>query len=97
MDGTPAWTPGERLSLEHALGAYTSGVTYQAFGEHDRGTLEAGKAADLVWLSARPPSPAIPTPPSCLQEARPERAMRAFELGLDAIIHGLDERLRRLC
>ncbi|MGW5687341.1 amidohydrolase [Nonomuraea sp. NPDC003754] len=54
VDGTPAWTPGERLSLEDALRAYTAGVAYQAFAEADRGTLEPGKAADLVWLSADP-------------------------------------------
>ncbi|MFE3455357.1 amidohydrolase [Nonomuraea sp. NPDC059194] len=54
VDGTPAWTPDERLTLEDALAAYTSGVAYQAFAEADRGTLEAGKAADLVWLSADP-------------------------------------------
>ncbi|MEV2272120.1 amidohydrolase [Nonomuraea africana] len=53
LDGSgDAWTPGERLSVADALTAYTSGVAYQAFAESDRGALDTGKAADLVWLSA---------------------------------------------
>ena len=28
----------------------TSGVSYQAFSETYRGSLEIGKAADMVWL-----------------------------------------------
>ncbi|GAA3472158.1 amidohydrolase [Nonomuraea roseola] len=55
LDGAgEAWTPDERLSVEDALAAYTSGVAYQAFAEADRGALDTGKAADLVWLSADP-------------------------------------------
>jgi predicted amidohydrolase YtcJ len=44
------WIAEERITLDDALRAYTSGVAYQAFAEEERGTLAPGKAADLVWL-----------------------------------------------
>jgi predicted amidohydrolase YtcJ len=44
------WLPEERVSLQDALCAYTAGVAYQAFAEHQRGTLTPGTSADLVWL-----------------------------------------------
>ncbi|MDT7727243.1 MAG: hypothetical protein QOI21_3819 [Actinomycetota bacterium] len=51
--GTPLG-PGERLTPEQALRAYTHGSAYAAFREHDVGTLEPGKLADFVALSADP-------------------------------------------
>ena len=48
------WVPKEKISVEQALKAYTSANAY-AFGEEDvSGTLEAGKRADFVILSADP-------------------------------------------
>ena len=41
----------ERLSVEDTLHAYTAGGAYAAHCEHRFGTLEPGKAADLVMLS----------------------------------------------
>ncbi len=50
-DGSgPSWIPEERINLETALAAYTAGVAYLNFQEHETGTLEAGKYADLVVL-----------------------------------------------
>lgn len=46
--------PDERLTPEQALRAYTYGSAYSAFREHDLGTLEVGKLADFVALSADP-------------------------------------------
>jgi predicted amidohydrolase YtcJ len=46
--------PDERLTPEQALRAYTYGSAYAAFREHDLGTLEPGKLADFVALSADP-------------------------------------------
>jgi predicted amidohydrolase YtcJ len=46
--------PDERLTPEQALRAYTYGSAYAAFREHDLGTLEPGKIADFVALSADP-------------------------------------------
>jgi predicted amidohydrolase YtcJ len=46
--------PQERLTPEQALRAYTHGSAYAAFREHDVGTLEPGKLADFVALSADP-------------------------------------------
>lgn len=45
------WVPGEKISLEEALTAYTSGSAYAGFAEGNSGRLEIGKFADLVVLS----------------------------------------------
>jgi len=50
--GLPAdgWQPEERLTLDEALDAATSGVAFQSGDQDHRGTLHPGMAADLVWL-----------------------------------------------
>jgi predicted amidohydrolase YtcJ len=45
------WFPEQRIGVAEAIEAYTLGSAYAAFEEHDKGTLEAGKLADLVVLS----------------------------------------------
>jgi hypothetical protein len=45
------YTPGERLSVEEAVEAYTAGSAYATFQEKELGTLERGKLADLIVLS----------------------------------------------
>ena len=47
-----AWNPDERISLEEAIVAYTAGCAVQAGREKLWGTLEVGKVADIVQLSA---------------------------------------------
>jgi hypothetical protein len=37
--------------MEQALVAYTRGSAYAEFGDHEKGTLEPGKLADLAVLS----------------------------------------------
>lgn len=51
-DGDPegGWHPEERLTLDEALDAATSGVHHQSGAERRRGTLTPGSVADLVWL-----------------------------------------------
>jgi predicted amidohydrolase YtcJ len=46
----PAWLPEETISLPEAIAAYTAGGAYLDFTEKETGTIEAGKAADLVVL-----------------------------------------------
>ena len=46
----PAWIPEERVDLPTMLRAYTSGGAYAAGEEASNGTLEVGKAADLIVL-----------------------------------------------
>ncbi len=42
--------PEEKVSVEEALHGYTTGAAYASFAEHRRGSIEAGKLADLVLL-----------------------------------------------
>jgi predicted amidohydrolase YtcJ len=48
------YVPGERISVEQALKAYTLGSAYVAFMDDKVGTLEVGKEADLAVLSQDP-------------------------------------------
>ncbi|MEH7108970.1 amidohydrolase [Bacillus sp. JJ1764] len=48
--GKTVWHPHERITLADALKAYTIGPAYGSFREHELGTLEVGKLADLVVL-----------------------------------------------
>ena len=50
-DDRDAWMPEERVTVEQALAAYTSGVAFQA-GDDRGGTLRAGARADVVLLAA---------------------------------------------
>jgi len=45
-----AWNPDERVSLEQAIVAYTGAGAYLMHDDKDRGSLTAGKLADLVVL-----------------------------------------------
>jgi predicted amidohydrolase YtcJ len=51
--GQPAagWIPDERVAIDHALAAYTTGVADQA-GDADAGLLEPGARADICVLEA---------------------------------------------
>lgn len=52
-DGYPpgGWHPEQRLTVAEAVAAYTSGAAWAEGEELHRGTIEAGKLADLVILS----------------------------------------------
>jgi len=53
-DGTPGpagWYPEQRVTIDDAIRAYTLGAAYAGGMEHEVGSLEAGKLADLVVLS----------------------------------------------
>ena len=55
--GAPAeapFLPAERLALSSALGAYSAGAAYVNHREHESGTVEVGKLADLVVLAHDP-------------------------------------------
>jgi predicted amidohydrolase YtcJ len=51
--GAP-FNPGEAISAEEALRAYTSGSAYASHAEHAKGTIAPGQLADLVVLSDDP-------------------------------------------
>jgi predicted amidohydrolase YtcJ len=52
LDGAhPAgWYPEQKITVEDALRAYTSGAAYASYDEPDKGTLERGKLADFVMI-----------------------------------------------
>lgn len=56
QDGEPegGWLPEQRLSVAEAIAGFTIGAAYAGFAEDELGTLEAGKRADFVVLSADP-------------------------------------------
>jgi hypothetical protein len=52
-EGRPqgGWNPDQRLALEAAVRAYTSGAAWASFDEQRKGSIEPGMLADLVVLS----------------------------------------------
>jgi predicted amidohydrolase YtcJ len=46
--------PRERMTIEEAIRIYTANAAYAAFEEKERGSLEAGKLADLTVLAQDP-------------------------------------------
>ena len=46
--------PQEKIEVESAIRAMTSEAAWQLFSEHEIGSLEAGKFADLVILDQDP-------------------------------------------
>lgn len=51
LDGTGAWIAEETVDLATAVRAYTMGGALACFAERDRGSIVAGKQADLIVLS----------------------------------------------
>lgn len=45
------WIPQERIGVAEAIAAYTLCGAYASFEEKQKGSIEPGKAADLVALS----------------------------------------------
>jgi predicted amidohydrolase YtcJ len=48
--GTKDYYPGQKLTIEQALAAYTTGSAYAEFAEKQKGTLAPGMLADFVVL-----------------------------------------------
>jgi hypothetical protein len=46
------WFPEQKLTAAEAISAYTMGSAYAEFQEHEKGSIEPGKLADFVLLSA---------------------------------------------
>jgi len=44
------WVPEQKITVEEAMRAYTSGAAYATFQEREKGTLEPGKLADWVLV-----------------------------------------------
>jgi predicted amidohydrolase YtcJ len=48
------WVPAQKVGVAQAIEAYTTGAAYSEFGEQEKGSITAGKLADLVMLSGDP-------------------------------------------
>jgi len=48
--GSAEYFPEQKLTIDQAIAAYTSGSAYAEFGEHTKGTLAPGMLADFVVL-----------------------------------------------
>jgi predicted amidohydrolase YtcJ len=55
-EGRPegGWHPEQRLDLQEALRGYTSEAAYAEFEEKEKGSIETGKLADMIVISANP-------------------------------------------
>jgi predicted amidohydrolase YtcJ len=62
----PPWLPEERIGLPEAIAGYTIGGAYLDFTERETGSIEVGKAADLVVLDRN----LFAIPPDRIHEAR---------------------------
>ncbi|MFZ3212043.1 MAG: amidohydrolase family protein [Terriglobales bacterium] len=49
-DGKQEYFPEQRLTIDQAIAAYTTGSAYAEFAEHDKGLLQPGMLADFVVL-----------------------------------------------
>ena len=49
-DGKQEYFPAERLTIEQAIAAYTTGAAYAEFAEREKGMLQPGMLADFVVL-----------------------------------------------
>ena len=49
-DGKQQYVPAQKITMEQALAAYTTGSAYAEFAERDKGTLAPGMLADFVVL-----------------------------------------------
>jgi len=59
-DGRKTYYPAQKINIEQAIAAYTTGAAFAEFSEKDKGKLEAGMLADFVVLdqditAAQPP------------------------------------------
>jgi predicted amidohydrolase YtcJ len=61
------WVPEQKISVEEALRAYTGAAAYASFDESRKGTLSAGRLADLVMLDRN----IFEVPPEDIRNARP--------------------------
>jgi predicted amidohydrolase YtcJ len=70
MDGK-VWGPRQKITIEEALRVCTLNGAYASFEEHEKGSLEPGKLADLVVLGRNP----LAEDPSSLITIPVERTM----------------------
>ena len=60
------WVPAQKITVEEALRAYTTGGAYASFDESRKGMLAAGKLADLVLIDRN----VFDIPPEQIREAK---------------------------
>jgi predicted amidohydrolase YtcJ len=85
-NGTPpdGWFSDERITLAEAVEHYTLGSAYAEFAEHRKGSLTAGKLADLVILS----HDIFAVPPREILDTRPVMTIVGGRIVYDATARG---------
>lgn len=92
--------PSERLTVDQALRAMTTNAAWQLGVEEHRGSLEQGKAADLVVLSRNP----MQTPPAQFGDievlgtwidGQPVDTRKASRPNLSTALHALQQMAMR--
>ena len=46
------WVPKQKITLEEAIRAYTTGAAYAEFSEKEKGSVTVGKLADVIVLDS---------------------------------------------
>jgi predicted amidohydrolase YtcJ len=75
------WIPEQRVTVAEAIEAYTAGAAYAEFQETEKGSITAGKLADLVLLSGDP----FQTPPGALRDLRVELTVSGGRVVFDRL------------
>jgi predicted amidohydrolase YtcJ len=65
------WGPSQKITVQEAIACGTLNGARSTFDEHDRGTLEPGKLADLVVWDRDP----LTADPMSLIDIKPDRVM----------------------
>ena len=60
------WVPEQKITIAEAIEAYTLGSAYAEFQERDKGSIKAGKLADIVIIS----EDIFSTDPAAIEEAK---------------------------
>jgi predicted amidohydrolase YtcJ len=83
-DGTPegGWFPAERITMAAAIEHYTLGSAYAEFAEPRKGSITAGKLADLVVLS----QDLFTIPPAEILRTKPVLTMVGGRIVFDSLI-----------
>jgi hypothetical protein len=80
------WFPGQKLTIQEAIAIYTMGSAYAEFQEHEKGSIEPGKLADLVLMS----QDVLEIPPQTIRDVHVVKTWLGGQEIYDAAAHRQD-------